>query len=146
MHKYSCVSCHKRKVKCDRLEPCGYCARHDEDCVYQDPLPPRKRKRPADSEEVLRARRQLYETQQRSEATVSENQEPLIPPREDPNNINGHQRTETGPSPGTASVTPQGSTLADALRDASRGPTPGSQNTHDGRLITDRGKTRYLEK
>jgi hypothetical protein len=32
MHKFSCVLCHKRKVKCDRMEPCGYCNRHNDTC------------------------------------------------------------------------------------------------------------------
>jgi hypothetical protein len=35
LHKFSCVLCHKRKVKCDRLEPCGYCNRHNDRCTYQ---------------------------------------------------------------------------------------------------------------
>lgn len=37
-------------------------------------------------------------------------------------------------------------TIAEALRDASRAPATKSRNGNDGRLITDQGKTRYIEK
>jgi hypothetical protein len=32
--KLSCVSCRQRKVKCDKIRPCGPCRRSDIDCVF----------------------------------------------------------------------------------------------------------------
>ncbi|KAJ5594400.1 uncharacterized protein N7459_000608 [Penicillium hispanicum] len=46
---YSCVICHKRKVKCDRQEPCSNCAKANAECIYQPPPPPRRRKRERDA-------------------------------------------------------------------------------------------------
>ncbi|KAJ5153056.1 uncharacterized protein N7482_009534 [Penicillium canariense] len=45
---YSCVVCHKRKVKCDRNEPCSNCAKASVECIYRPPPPPRRRKRGRD--------------------------------------------------------------------------------------------------
>ncbi|KAJ5726328.1 uncharacterized protein N7483_007685 [Penicillium malachiteum] len=46
---YSCVVCHKRKVKCDRREPCSKCAKAEVECIYRPPPPPRRRKRARDA-------------------------------------------------------------------------------------------------
>lgn len=46
---YSCVICHKRKVRCDRKEPCSNCAKADAECIYRPPPPPRRRKRERDA-------------------------------------------------------------------------------------------------
>lgn len=36
-HLISCELCKSRKVKCDRAEPtCGWCARHNRECVYRE--------------------------------------------------------------------------------------------------------------
>ncbi|EPS26740.1 hypothetical protein PDE_01679 [Penicillium oxalicum 114-2] len=47
---FSCVVCHRRKVKCDRQEPCSNCAKSRVGCVYQAPPPPRRRKRDRDAD------------------------------------------------------------------------------------------------
>ena len=43
--KYSCVICHKRKVKCDRARPCSNCVRNAADCEYKAPPPARRGKK-----------------------------------------------------------------------------------------------------
>jgi hypothetical protein len=58
-HKNTCSLCARRKVKCDKEEPCSNCLKAGVQCLYQDPVPPRSRKRPADEE--LLARLALYE-------------------------------------------------------------------------------------
>lgn len=45
---YSCVVCHRRKVKCDRKETCSNCAKANVECIYRPPPPPRRRKRERD--------------------------------------------------------------------------------------------------
>ena len=40
---YSCVRCSDRKVKCDRQYPCSACVRHNVQCVFRAPPPPRRR-------------------------------------------------------------------------------------------------------
>ncbi|KAJ5111012.1 hypothetical protein N7532_001547 [Penicillium argentinense] len=48
---YSCVVCHKRKVKCDREEPCANCAKAEVECIYRPPPTPRRRKRERDRDD-----------------------------------------------------------------------------------------------
>ncbi len=37
---YSCLTCRRRKVKCDKLRPiCGGCQRAGEQCLYSDDMP-----------------------------------------------------------------------------------------------------------
>jgi hypothetical protein len=43
--KYSCVICHKRKVRCDRAKPCSNCVRNAVDCEYKAPPAPRRSKK-----------------------------------------------------------------------------------------------------
>lgn len=47
---YSCLSCARRKVRCDKCgPPCSTCHKTKTECVYEAP-PPRKRKRKADED------------------------------------------------------------------------------------------------
>ncbi|RJE22002.1 Transcription factor [Aspergillus sclerotialis] len=61
LSRHSCALCRQRKVKCDKKDPCTYCANRGVSCVPA-PLPsaprPRKRRFP---EAVLLARLRRYE-------------------------------------------------------------------------------------
>jgi hypothetical protein len=54
----SCVTCRKRKVKCDKKNPCSNCVRAKIDCIFPGPgRAPRKSKKPPDAELLERLRR-----------------------------------------------------------------------------------------
>ncbi|OTA52370.1 hypothetical protein K449DRAFT_391470 [Hypoxylon sp. EC38] len=57
--KCACFTCARRKVKCDRGEPCSNCLKARIQCLYEAPIPSRPRKRAGD--EDLLARLALYE-------------------------------------------------------------------------------------
>ncbi|RDW76475.1 putative C6 transcription factor [Aspergillus mulundensis] len=58
--RFNCQSCVRRKIKCDRTAPtCWSCSKAKIDCVYQAPLPRRKRKR--SQSEDIHARLARYE-------------------------------------------------------------------------------------
>ncbi|CAH0044661.1 unnamed protein product [Clonostachys solani] len=59
-HKFACSLCARRKVKCDKLDPCSNCIKVETQCLYEVHPPPRPRKRAADDELV--ARLAAYET------------------------------------------------------------------------------------
>jgi hypothetical protein len=59
-HKFACSLCARRKVKCDKLDPCSNCIKVEAQCLYEVHPPPRPRKRAADDELV--ARLAAYET------------------------------------------------------------------------------------
>ncbi|PWY71296.1 C6 zinc finger domain-containing protein [Aspergillus eucalypticola CBS 122712] len=62
--KLACSLCARRKVKCDKGEPCSNCLKAHAQCIYEAPASPRPRKRAADEE--LLARLARYEELMRS--------------------------------------------------------------------------------
>lgn len=46
---YTCVTCARRKVKCDKIAPvCSTCRKARLECVYQEPAPRKRKRKPAD--------------------------------------------------------------------------------------------------
>jgi hypothetical protein len=59
IRKHACTICARRKVKCDKTDPCSNCQKAGTQCSYEAPAPPKPRKRAAD--EDLLARLAVYE-------------------------------------------------------------------------------------
>ncbi|KZL78554.1 fungal specific transcription factor [Colletotrichum tofieldiae] len=53
-HKHACSVCARRKVKCDKADPCSNCVKSTARCVYEAPIQPRPRKRAADEDLLTR--------------------------------------------------------------------------------------------
>ena len=54
----SCVTCRRRKVKCDKKQPCANCVRAHIECIFPSPgRAPRKPRKPQDSELIDRLKR-----------------------------------------------------------------------------------------
>ncbi|KAJ5278918.1 hypothetical protein N7478_004290 [Penicillium angulare] len=54
----SCVTCRRRKVRCNKRSPCSNCVKAGTDCIFPPPgRAPRKSKRPPDAELLSRLRR-----------------------------------------------------------------------------------------
>lgn len=54
----SCVTCRRRKVKCDKKQPCGNCVKAHIECIFPGPgRAPRKPRKPQDSEIMERLKR-----------------------------------------------------------------------------------------
>ncbi|KAH6951324.1 fungal-specific transcription factor domain-containing protein [Fusarium avenaceum] len=49
----SCITCRRRKVKCDKLIPCANCARHGSKCVFPPPGRARPKPRARAAERIL---------------------------------------------------------------------------------------------
>ena len=55
---HACSLCQRRKVKCDRKEPCRNCAKARVECIFRAPVPQRRRHRkPAEATLLARLRR-----------------------------------------------------------------------------------------
>lgn len=58
IHHRSCVTCRRRKVRCDKRHPCANCSKASIDCVFPNPgRAPRKTRKPPDTELLARLRR-----------------------------------------------------------------------------------------
>lgn len=90
---FSCVVCHKRKVKCDRREPCANCEKAHIDCIYRPPPPPRRRKRERGADASASQEREKSRPRM-SDEIVSDNHtahESSVKPQ-----INGDDREKSG--------------------------------------------------
>jgi len=59
LNRHACSLCARRKVKCDKGDPCSNCTKAQAQCSYEAPAPYRPRKRAIDDE--LLNRIALYE-------------------------------------------------------------------------------------
>ena len=144
---HACVLCQQRKVKCDRNTPCSACTKSRVECIYRDPVPPRRRKRRT-PEDLLIAKVKRYEellknagvkvdnvdsTAEIAEAR-SEYEDQLSPRRQSTNgNSLDHRSDQPAQRPGPTFERP-GNDL-----DTGKPKYP-------GKLIVDEGRSRYLEK
>ena len=58
MNPRSCVTCRKRKVRCDKRHPCVNCTKAGIECIFPGPgRAPRRSRKPQDSELLTRVRK-----------------------------------------------------------------------------------------
>lgn len=51
--RYSCVTCARRKVKCDKLSPCSTCSKSQVACIYRDPVPSQRYRKRVSQRDLL---------------------------------------------------------------------------------------------
>lgn len=126
---HACVLCQKRKVRCDRNDPCSGCVKAQVECVFREPPPPRRRKRKPEA--ILLARLKRYEEILRENGI-------------DPNVLDG------GSEDGAGSI--RHDTRVNRVNSAESTPAVPNQfesNTKKigpGRLIAKEGRSIYLDK
>ncbi|KAF2186646.1 hypothetical protein K469DRAFT_706628 [Zopfia rhizophila CBS 207.26] len=122
----SCVTCRKRKVKCDKKHPCSNCARAKIECVFPGPgRAPRKSRKPLDGELMERLRR-LEGVVQSLNAQVEEEQ-----------TNGGEEKSRQGSAVGGC---PNGRESPSVAVDNS---VEGLESRF-GRLVVDQGRSRYI--
>ncbi|KAK8166548.1 fungal-specific transcription factor domain-containing protein [Phyllosticta citrichinensis] len=143
----SCVTCRRRKVKCDKKHPCTNCTKARIDCIFPAPgRAPRKPRKPADAELLDRLKKlegvvktlggvpSISETEgptqeaEKAESQQAQDQEPEPEPREEENV--SQEFCSRGAVPGRY-LPPENSALA-------------GLETRFGRLVVDEGKSRYI--
>lgn len=123
----SCITCRRRKVKCDKKQPCSNCARAKIECIFPGPgRAPRKSRKPPDGELMERLRR-LEGVVQTLNAQVEEHEHEAA-----------DKDKSGGCGPGGASECPYDS--ASVVVDHS---VEGLE-TRFGRLVVDQGRSRYI--
>lgn len=148
--KFSCQVCHKRKVKCDRKQPCSQCQKGGVDCIYLAPVPPRRRKRVADKDLLARLRR--YEDQLKRAGIPVDDETPGSPSEgtamDDVRHSMDTIQDSNGQDDSTTIKTQDGYTEINSAPSNRRDQYDqrfGSKAT-GGRFITDNtGHSRYLE-
>ncbi|KAL8942828.1 MAG: hypothetical protein Q9216_001443 [Gyalolechia sp. 2 TL-2023] len=141
----SCVTCRKRKVRCDKRHPCSNCNKAAIECVFPGPgRAPRRSRKPPDAELLARLRRlegvvqhlgkNLDEEGEKSEETVKD--EPMPVPA-------GNDAESTAKCPKEEEKIPKACGMFN-------GPEPPRKKSVDGvskefgRLVVDEGRSRYV--
>lgn len=114
---YTCVTCARRKVKCDKIFPvCTTCRKARLDCEYQEPAPRKRKRKPEDD---------IYEKLEHYEALLKKNG--ILPTEESVGSASPAQPSQSFASPFYS------------LKNYALG------EKDPGRLLTDHGKTRYID-
>ncbi|KAH8131207.1 hypothetical protein FP744_10000532 [Trichoderma asperellum] len=51
--RFSCVTCARRKVRCDKLSPCSSCSKSQVACIYRDPAPSQRHRKRVTQRDLL---------------------------------------------------------------------------------------------
>ncbi|KAJ5170330.1 Transcription factor [Penicillium coprophilum] len=142
----SCVTCRRRKVRCNKRSPCSNCTKSGIDCTFPPPgRAPRKSKRPPDAELLSRLRR--------LEGVIdhlrgSGNAEGAVTPTQAPSSTTGSSTLRSEPTAPT-SVSTESQNQADkgACPFEESDPkklAPNKFENEFGRLVIDEGRSRYV--
>ncbi|GLB02902.1 hypothetical protein AtubIFM57258_006370 [Aspergillus tubingensis] len=145
----SCITCRRRKVRCNKKTPCSNCAKAGIQCIFPPPgRAPRKVKRPQDAELLSRLRRLegVIEHLSEKKATGAAVSSPDTPsPR-----VQQHPQNPPAPPANAQASVPDGDgdgcpLLMDAAKlDPTRPIAPRNIEHEFGRLVIDEGRSRYV--
>jgi hypothetical protein len=145
--KYSCVVCHKRKVKCDRSKPCGNCIRNNAECEYK--LPPAPKRRGKHADRALMAKIQKYEEHLRKiGATIDDSGEVVSVPQGSSVALSPVSDISRKKEILTPIATPSSTLEVPQERSPARSHsrTPSMIEDSSGLLVGGAGRSKFLEK
>ncbi|KAH8721544.1 fungal-specific transcription factor domain-containing protein [Phaeosphaeriaceae sp. PMI808] len=133
----SCVTCRRRKVKCDKKQPCSNCVRSKIECSFPGPgRAPRRTKKPQDAELLERLRR-LEGVVSSLNAQVEEHEQEAAAEREHHSSTSdsacpyGNGNTKSNASPGNTNHVAIDTTVE-------------GLESRFGRLVIEKGRSRYI--
>jgi hypothetical protein len=140
----SCVTCRRRKVRCNKRTPCSNCVKAGIECVFPPPgRAPRKTKRPHDAELLSRLRRLEGVIEQLSGQKPGA-AEPLSavssPSQHEPGPASPTEARQTTPQTQTADV----GKCPFGLDSDPQATKPRNLEHEFGRLVIDEGRSRYV--
>ncbi|KAJ5545874.1 hypothetical protein N7494_003459 [Penicillium frequentans] len=150
----SCVTCRRRKVRCNKRSPCSNCVKANVDCVFPPPgRAPRRSKRPPDAELLSRLRRLEGVIKHLSDKNGEAGSVSSVSPIQTASST----FTSTAPTNTTANTSPPASTNPPTSVDpkAQNGVcpfedndpkklAPGKFENEFGRLVIEEGRSRYV--
>jgi hypothetical protein len=129
----SCITCRRRKVRCNKRSPCSHCIRAGIECIFPPPgRAPRKTKRPPPENAELLSRLRQLESIVESAITNPNAQATPSPPQQSSNRSSGEPPSKFGNEGQTVCPKSMG-------RDQ-----PTSLEHEFGRLVIDHNRSRYV--
>ena len=136
----SCVTCRRRKVKCDKKHPCSNCNKAGIECLFPKPgRVPRRSKKPPDTELLARLRRLEGVVQSLGKGANGED----LPAESGTANSSQRPSMSEAVSPASDRRESVGQ-LAEHKMTTTEPTYPTSFDKEFGRLVIDEGKSRYV--
>lgn len=160
LNSRSCVTCRRRKVKCDKRFPCSNCAKAGSECIF--PAPGRAPRKPRQGGKVVSEREaELLKRLRRLEGVVEElsGQVELEAARQSPSseNSSAHKDGDSAGDPNTKAHNVRVVGMDEGTRNSwlvkgfriGNGPAKRAFNVEAatqgiGKLVLDEGKSRYV--
>lgn len=152
----SCVTCRRRKVRCNKRSPCSNCVKAGIDCVFPPPgRAPRKSKRPPDGELLSRLRRLEGVIEHLSGKNAEVGGSATTSPTQPASSSFDFGAASTVTAPATAATTAPAPTPAPAESKEPNGGCPFGNDdlaklkprkfeNEFGRLVIEEGRSRYV--
>lgn len=154
----SCVTCRRRKVRCNKRTPCSNCVKANIDCIFPPPgRAPRKTKRPPDVELLSRLRRLEGVIEHLGGKNGEAGSNSSVSPTQVASSTFSPQAANYAPVPSTTTAAAVPSTTAPAPEEpkAQNGGCPFEDadpkklnskkfENEFGRLVIDEGRSRYV--
>lgn len=140
----SCVTCRKRKVRCDKRHPCSNCNKAAIECVFPGPgRAPRRSRKPPDAELLARLRRLEGVVQHLGKNLDEEGEKSEEAPKDEPMSVPTQDGAESA-----AKCVEEEVKIPKACG-MFNGPEPRKKSldgvsTEFGRLVVDEGRSRYV--
>lgn len=139
----SCVTCRRRKVKCDKKNPCTNCQKAHIECVFPAPgRAPRKPRKPQDSELIERLRR-LEGVVQSLGVTVQDN-EPIAEDDKAEEEDEEPPEKETEEEELRRKIKEIRELKRKKMEKMDEDKSVASVESRFGRLVVDEGRSRYI--
>ncbi|EAW08344.1 putative C6 transcription factor [Aspergillus clavatus NRRL 1] len=140
----SCVTCRRRKVRCNKRTPCSNCAKAGIECIFPPPgRAPRKTKRPHDAELLSRLRRLegVIEHLSGQKTAPAESQSSVSSPlQQEHGAVEAKKGAETSPQ-----MQSEEAGLCPFMLDPDpKAAKPRTLEHEFGRLVIDEGRSRYV--
>lgn len=138
----SCVTCRKRKVRCDKRHPCSNCNKAAIECIFPRPgRAPRRSRKPPDAELLARLRRLEGVVQHLGKSVDEETEKIEDAVKEEPMHTDSGEDSDTKPQEYEKKI-PKACGLFN-------GPPPRKKSVDGvmkefGRLVVDEGRSRYV--
>lgn len=140
LNSRSCITCRKRKVKCDKRHPCSNCTKAAIECVFPGPgRAPRRTRKPPDTELLARLRRLEGVVQSLGKGIDDEGETVIEPAPVKPETAQPIQ--QNGAEEAKAKITCPGATMHEAKKDDSATKLMVKEF---GRLVVEDGRSRYV--
>ncbi|KAI9871041.1 MAG: hypothetical protein M1830_003506 [Pleopsidium flavum] len=141
LHPRSCVTCRRRKVRCDKRHPCSNCNKASIECVFPNPgRAPRKTRKPPDTELLARLRRLEGVVQGLGKNVDDEGsvEDKKLEAERDVQVLDSTMNS--GVELGTCNET----TVTTGIRCKRKGGDTGKLEKDFGRLVIEEGRSRYV--